>query len=113
MFAAQSASKALKGLSFSIAELTLAKAWAEARSLRLVVRLDHGACDEEYKEILAFHVAESQLCQWIVWRNREAVFVQPLIGRTRCYDSVAESIETLFPPQGILPTDIKVIHWPS
>jgi hypothetical protein len=106
-------SKALKGLSFSIAELILIRSWSEARSLRMVVRLDHGSEAEEFEEVLAFHSGNSPLCHWIMWRDLNVVFVQPLIGRTKRYDSVAAAVETLTAKRRVVVTDIKASHWPA
>jgi hypothetical protein len=106
-------SKALKGLSFSIAELILIKSWSEARSLRMVVRLDHSSDAEEYEEVLAFHLGNSPLCQWIMWRDANVVFVQPLIGRTKRYPSVAAAVGSLTAKWRIVLTDIKPSKWPA
>jgi hypothetical protein len=51
--------KALKGLSFSVAELVLIGSWSEANGFRMVVRLDHGSDAEDYEEVLALHLAGS------------------------------------------------------
>lgn len=113
MIVAHPPHKALVGLAFSTADLTLAGAWADAHGLRIVVQLDHGTDDEEYEEVLAFYPAGSPLCRWLLWRTSDAVFVQPLIGRTRCYDSVAEAVESLPPRRKVVLTDIKATRWPS
>lgn len=89
----------LKGASFSVAELTFARTWAHDNNLQLIIRLDHGAPGEEYEEALVFRHADIRLRQWIIWRNAEAVFVQPLVGRSRCYASIAEAMEGVIPPQ--------------
>lgn len=83
----------LCGLSFSTADLTLASAWAEMRDLQLAIRLDHGTEAEEYEEVLAFSKRGTQVCSWIMWCNAEAVFLQPLIGRTRQYRTVADALD--------------------
>ena len=98
------------GLSFSIAELILLTSWAEAKSLRMAVRLDHGIEGEEYEEALAFSKVGSAVCQRLIWRNTEAVFVQPLIGRPQRYDAVADALEALTPKQAEQLTDIQA-HW--
>jgi hypothetical protein len=113
MLVLQPISKICKGLSFGIADLTLAGAWAEASGLRLIVRLDHGTSDEEFEETLTFLATASAVCRWIIWRNADAVFVQPLIGRTRRYGSLVEAIETLVPPPPVILTDITAMHWPT
>jgi hypothetical protein len=105
-------SKLLRGLSFAVSDLVLLKGRAAARSVRMVVRLDHGSDVEEYEEVLAFHSGESPLCRWIMWRNADAVFVQPLIGRRQEYGSAAEAIEALLPKVPACLTDIKAGRWP-
>jgi hypothetical protein len=103
----------LKGLSFSVAELTLISSWSRASGLRMVVRLDHGSDTEEFEEVLALYIGETSLCRWIMWRNGAAVFVQPLIGKVREYHSVAEAFEDLSPKQLDILTDIKAESWPA
>jgi hypothetical protein len=107
-------SKALKGISFPIADLTLIQSWSEARRLRMVVRLDHGSDAEEYEEVLAFHQANSPLCDWIMWRDETVVSVQPLVGRAQRYGSVAAAIEALTAKRRVVVTDIiKTTTWPA
>lgn len=113
MAVVQLPAKVPEGLSFTIAELILIKGWSEARSIRMVVRLDHGSDLEDYEEVLAFHLGSSPLCQWIMWRDSNVVLVQPLIGRTKRYFSVAEAVETLRPKRRVVLTDIKPAHWPA
>ena len=105
--------KTLRGLSFSVAELVLIGSWSEANGFRMVVRLDHGSDAEDYEEVLAFHLADSPLCQWIMWRDAKTVFIQPLIGRVQPYVSVAEAFEALAAKQQVVLTDIKPGRWPA
>jgi hypothetical protein len=104
--------KLLKGLSFAVSDLVLLRARSEARSVRMVVRLDHGSEVEEYEEVLAFHSGASRLCRWIMWRDADSVFVQPLIGRRQEYGSAAEAIEALLPKVPSRLTDIHASRWP-
>jgi hypothetical protein len=106
-------STGLVGLSFSIAELTLVAAWAEAQGLQMRVRLDHGSETEEYEEVLALETTCGRPRRYIMWRDYEAVYVQPLIGRTRRYRSVADAIEALTQPQTIALTDVMAAGWPA
>lgn len=106
-------SKSVKGLSFSVSELILIRSWSEACALRMVVRLDHGSETEEYEEVLALHIGTSNLCRWIMWRDAKAVFLQPLIGRTRRYGSVAEAFEALAEKALGPLTDIEPAYWPA
>jgi hypothetical protein len=105
-------SRLLKGLSFAVGDLVLLQARAEARSVRMVVRLDHGSDVEEYEEVLVFHSGASPLCRWIMWRNADSVFVQPLIGRRQEYGSANEAIEALLPMVPTCVTDIDAGRWP-
>ena len=59
MRSVQSPAKALKGLSFEIADLIGIRERSEANGLRMVVRLDYGSDVEEYEEVLAFHAGTS------------------------------------------------------
>jgi hypothetical protein len=106
-------SKALKGLSFSVPELTLIRSWSDANGLRMVVRLDHGSDTEDYEEVLAFHLGDSSLCTWVMWRGMKFVFIQPLIGRLRRYGSVAEAFEAFAAKQRVVLTDINPVRWPA
>jgi hypothetical protein len=109
----QFSSANLRGLAFSIADLILIRAWAEGSGLDMVVRLDHGTETEEYEEVLAFHTGRSRPCRFIMWRDAESVYLQPLIGRTRRYGSVAEVIRALTPPRDIVLTDVMAPRWPD
>jgi hypothetical protein len=106
-------STGLRGLSFSIADLLLIGAWSAARGLEMVVRLDHGSENEEYEEVIAFHTASGRPCRYIMWRDRESVFVQPLIGRTRRYPSVVDAILALAPQRAIVVSDVTARRWPD
>ena len=101
-----------KGLSFKVSELILVRNWSAENNLRMVVRLDHGSEAESYEEVLAFHVGNSRLCRWIMWRDADAIFVQPLIGRIQRYGSVAEAFEALATKPAVVLTDIvKTTVW--
>jgi len=102
-----------RGLAFAIAELVVIRSWAVSHDFRMVVRLDHGAGDEDYEEVIAFHVGTSPLCRSIMWRDTEAVFVQPLVGPVQRYDSVAAALESLPPRQRVILTDITATTWPA
>jgi hypothetical protein len=101
-----------KGLAFDIPDLILAQGWADLNDFQMVVRLDHGAEDEEYEEILAFH-NNLTLCRMIMWRNVEAVFVQPLVGKKQRYSSVAKALASVVPRQPVILTDISATTWPD
>jgi hypothetical protein len=79
----------------------------------MTVHLDHGVEGEEYEEVLAFSVRESALTRWIMWRDVELMFVQPLIGRLQAHSSAAEAIAALSPGQEVELTDIEATHWPA
>jgi hypothetical protein len=82
------------GLAFEIADLVLVKCWADRHKFRLSIRLDRGAeVGEEFEEVIAFQTAKSPLYRFVMWRDAEAVFVQPLVGRKTRYGSVTEALE--------------------
>jgi hypothetical protein len=59
--------------------------------------LDHCVEGEEYEEVIAFYGRDSQLRRWIVWRGAAEIVVQPLIGRSCHFASVADALENLIP----------------
>ena len=106
-------SDTLKGLAFDIADLVFIRGWAVFHGFPMLVRLDHGAEGEEYEEVVTFHTSERPLSQLIMWRNAEAVFVQPLVGRRQKFASVGDALESLLPKQRIVLTDITATAWPA
>jgi hypothetical protein len=102
-----------KGLAFDISDLILIRSWAAFYDSRMLVRLDHGVEDEEYEEVVEFHTGISSRSRWIIWRNAEAVFVQPILGRQAKYASVVEALEGLLPRQHVALTDIVSTEWPN
>jgi hypothetical protein len=104
-------SKMPKGLAFEIADHILIRGWADFHDLLPVVRIDHGVEGEEYEEAIAFHIGINPLCQLIIWRNEDAVFVQPLIGRMQRYNTVCEALEGLLLTKCVLLTDITATAW--
>ena len=82
-----------KGLAFEIADLLLAREWAERHNLRMLIRLDHGAAvGEEYEEVITFQTQACPLCRFTIWRDATTVFVQPLVGRGKQYRSVTVAL---------------------
>lgn len=91
-----------KGLAFDIADHLLISAWAELNDLRVTVRLDHGAAvGDDHEEVVAFQAAGSPLYRLILWRNDDAVYVQPFVGRSTQYRSLAEALDSLHPGQTV------------
>jgi hypothetical protein len=110
---AQTYSASLRGLSFSIADLVLIRGWSEARGLTLTVRLDHGAGSEEYEEVLTLYATPGKACRFLMWRDTDGVFVQPLIGRIKRYSSVPEAIAAMTPQREVEVTDLLAPYWPD
>lgn len=103
-----------EGYAFEIADLVLVTQWANSHGLRMVIRLDHGASvDEDYEEVIAFQTNTSPLYRLIIWRNADAVFVQPLVGKRRRYGSVAEALSSLSAKQRFKPNDIAAPASPN
>jgi len=103
----------LRGLSFSIADLVLITGWSEAHGLQMDVQLDHGSETEEYEEVIRFRSLSGRRSRWIIWRDAEAVFVQPLLGRSQRHGSIAEALTALTPHQTVIVTDVKARRWPD
>jgi hypothetical protein len=104
-FAAGSAHQP-KGLAFAVDDLLRMKAWADRQGIRMVIRLDHCADDEEYEEVVAFHTDARSACFLLIWRNAEAVVVQPSAGRPLAYRSVSHVLESLVAGQDAEATDM-------
>jgi hypothetical protein len=107
------ASRPPKGLAFDIPDLLLIGSWANLHGLGMSIHLDHGAEGEEYEEVIALRAETNPLSRLIMWRNADAVFVQPFTGRRVQYDSVSEALESLIPTPRILLTDIVATEWPA
>ena len=85
------------GLSFEIADLMLLQGWADFHTVQMVVELDHCVEGEEYEEVVAFYGQDSQLRRWILWRAEGEIVVQPLIGRSCRFVTVADALDSLMP----------------
>lgn len=87
-----------KGLAFDVADIKLAKSCAGFHDYRLTIRLDHGSEHEEYEEILEFRQGWRAEVRFILWRNQDAVFIQPLPGRRQQFVSVLAALDSLHAP---------------
>jgi hypothetical protein len=88
------------GIAFEIADLLLLRGWGDYHDMQMVVELDHFVEGEEYEEVVAFYARDSRLRRWIIWRAPEradTIVVQPLIGRSARFATVAEALERLIP----------------
>ncbi len=88
-----------KGLSFDIPDLLLVQAWAEFHDLRMKVELDIFTESEEYEEMVGLFSPSTGSQRWMLWRSSNGVVAQPVVGRTRIFDSVAEALDDLIPVQ--------------
>jgi hypothetical protein len=102
-----------KGIAFDISDLLLIQGWADQLEIAMSIRLDHGAPAEEYEEVIALHEGMTDSCRAILWRDAEAVFVQPLVGRRQRFPGVAEALESLLPRERVTVTDIVATEWPK
>jgi len=84
-----------KGLAFAVDDLLRMNAWADDQGIRMVIRLDHCAGDEEYEEVIAFHTDAQSASFLLIWRSAEAVMVQPSAGRPLAYRSVSHVLKSL------------------
>jgi hypothetical protein len=102
-----------KGLSFEVKDLVLIRDWADLHDVIVAVRIDHGTTGEEYEEVIAFHTRLSPVCLLIMWRNAEAVFLQPLLGERQQYGWVGDALASLRLKHRVILTDITAIAWPT
>nr|WP_294524871.1 hypothetical protein [uncultured Rhodopila sp.] len=101
-----------KGIAFEIADLVLAQSWAAGQEAGIAIRLDHGAEDEEYEEVIELHTGAGPAPRLILWRNLIEIVVQPLPGRKQSFASMAEALDSLLPKQRAVLTDISAPAWP-
>jgi len=85
------------GLSFEVADLMLAQAWADFHELRMEIELDCAAGLDEYEEMVGLFARHTGFRRWMVWRSCDGIVVQPMVGRAMLFDSVAEALEDLIP----------------
>ena len=85
------------GFAFEISDLMLLQGWSEFHNVQMVVELDHCVEGEEYEEVVAFYTRDNAIRRWILWRGKTEIVVQPLIGRSCRFDTVAEALESLIP----------------
>jgi hypothetical protein len=83
------------GIAFEISDLLLIRCWAALHDLDALICRDHGAEDEEHEEVVEFRTAARSCCQFILWRNAKAVFLQPIMDRKTKHLSVAAALESL------------------
>nr|WP_294523890.1 hypothetical protein [uncultured Rhodopila sp.] len=85
------------GLSFAIPDLLLIRAWADFHNLHMEIELDIAAGGDEYEELLNLSSRNSERRRWMIWRSREGIVVQPMMGRKMLFDVMADALEVLIP----------------
>jgi hypothetical protein len=88
-----------KGLSFDVSDLLLVRAWADYHDLRMEVELDFAAERDEFEEIVGLFAPRTGSRRWMLWRSTDGIIAQPMVGRPRMFDNVADALETLIPVQ--------------
>ena len=85
------------GLSFDIPDLLLVRAWADYHNLRMEIELDIAAGGDEYEELLSLSYGKSEHRRWMIWRSRDGIIVQPMMGRKMVFPAMADALEVLIP----------------
>jgi hypothetical protein len=85
------------GLSFDVADLVMLRGWSEYHDLRLTIELDVCADGDEYEEMLALYDRDCAFRRWMIWRSGDGIVVQPMMGRTMLFDTMADALEILIP----------------
>lgn len=101
------------GISFEVADLLLAQAWAAHHGVRLHIRLDHATTRTNYEEVMEFNTGRKTLSGLIMWRTAHAVYAKPVLGKKQRFDSVAHALERLLPEPPVQTTDIVATAWPA
>ena len=91
----------------------LATAWAASHDFGMLIRLDHGIEDDEYEEVIEFTEGPQSRPHLLMWRDAQAVFIQPILGKKHKFSSVAEALERLVPKKRVEVTDIIAKSWPE
>jgi len=91
--------KAPKGLSFDVADLLLVRAWADFHELRMEVELDFTAEGDEFEEIIGLFSPSTGFRRWMIWRSADGIIAQPMVGRPRVLDAIADALDVLIPVQ--------------
>jgi hypothetical protein len=85
------------GLSFDVADLVMLRGWSEYHDLRMTIELDACADGDEYEELLALYDRDCAFRRWMIWRSGDGIVVQPMMGRTMLFDTMADALEILIP----------------
>jgi hypothetical protein len=85
------------GLSFAIPDLLILQGWSDFHDLRMTVELDFCVDSDEYEELLGLYDANRAFRRWMIWRSCDGIVVQPTMGRTMLFDTMADVLEMLIP----------------
>jgi hypothetical protein len=88
-----------KGLSFAVPDLLMIQAWSDFHDLVMRIDLDTVADDDHYDEIISLSPSRGNLRRWMVWRSRDGIVVQPMMGRPMLFDAMADALDVLIPVQ--------------
>lgn len=86
-----------EGISFDLPDLVLLRAWADYHDIQMSIDLDYCAGGEEFEEVVTFRGHRGPLRLWIMWRTRQGLIVQPLIGKPMLFASTTEAMDVLSP----------------
>jgi len=87
------------GLSFAIPDLLMLQGWSDFHDLRMTVELDFCVDSDEYEELLGLYDANRAFRRWMIWRSCDGIVVQPTMGRSMLFDTMADVLEILIPVQ--------------
>jgi hypothetical protein len=87
------------GLAFDVPDLHLAQAWANFHRLRMIVYIDRVTGPDDADEVLGFTVRDGAPPLWHLWRDEDAICVQPAIGRTVRFARLVDALDSLIPEQ--------------
>ena len=85
------------GFSFEIPDLVMLQGWSDFHDLRMSIELDVCADGDEYEELLGVYDRSCAFRRWMIWRSCDGIGVQPAMGHTMLFDSMADALELLIP----------------
>jgi hypothetical protein len=91
---------------FDVADLLIARGWADFHDLAMTVRLDSGHGPVRPEETLAFTPAGADAPLWLMWRERDTVVVQPAAGHPMRFGRLADALGDLIPEAPPALTDL-------
>jgi hypothetical protein len=97
------------GIAFDIADLLLIRSWCDFHDMPFVICLDQ----QQSEEIIAFQPGAGAASRLRMWRQTDAILVQPITGPAQRHTTVTDALHRLGKPARLVLTDIRANRWPA